>query len=84
MLRQRPVRAYKGSMLIFVTLPSHSLPDFAAYQHRALRHRYIITHQLQRDHRKRYRKVRIRFRNIDHEVCRIFNIIIAVGLTAIR
>ena len=80
MLRQRPVRAYKGEHAHFSLLYCHTLCQISRLINiEALRHRYIITHQLQRDHRKRYRKVRIRLRNIDHEVCRIFNIIIAIG-----
>ena len=80
MLRHRSVRTYKGEHAHFSLLYCHTLCQISRLINiEALRHRYIIAHQLQRDHRKRYRKVRIRLRNIDHKVCRILYIIIAVG-----
>ena len=51
MLRQRPVRAYKGEHAHFSLLYCHSLGQISRLINiEALRHRYIITHQLQRNH----------------------------------
>ena len=76
MLRQRPVRAYKGGQCHF----RYSLHTFCQISRliniEALRHRYIVTHQLQRDHCQRSRKMRICLRNIDREICCIFDIIV--------